>query len=92
MAARHFALILGLCASVALAQQQPPAPAPNPPEAKAPQPRLSERQAERIDERQRLIECNRQARDRQMAGANRHEFTRECLKGNNAAVGGGPRK
>lgn len=91
MPARSFILILSLGASAAFAQQQPPAPAPNPPEAKK-QSHLSERQAERVDERQRLIECNRQARDKQMAGADRREFTRECLKGNHAAVGGGQQK
>jgi len=88
MAARVLGLLLGFAASAALAQQQP---VPNAPEPKK-DTHLSERQVERIDERQRLIECNRHAREKQVTGAERHQFTRECLKGKDAAVGGGQAK
>ena len=86
MAVRHSLLALAAVMSVASAQT-PPAP-----DAKAKESRLSERQAERVAQQERLIACNREAREKQMRGAMRQQFTRDCLKGDSAAAGGGHQK
>ena len=71
--------------------EQRPTPAqPQPtPQAQAP---MSERQQERITQQERMIVCNRQGRDAGLRGAKRQDFVRDCLKGDNAAVGGGGEK
>ena len=53
---------------------------------------MSERQQERITQQERMIVCNRQGRDAGLRGAKRQDFVRDCLKGDNAAVGGGGEK
>ena len=85
--------LLALVASAALAQPQPPATerAPSPP-PQQPQAPLSERQQERIAQQERLIACNKQAREAGMRSSQRQEFIRDCLKGDNAAAGGGGRE
>lgn len=78
----------GLILAAAIAAAQPvqePRPAPQP---RAPAP-LSERQEERITQQERLIACNRKGREAGLHGAQRTDFVRECLKDDNAAVGGG---
>jgi hypothetical protein len=84
MAARGLALLLLLGAAALHAQQQQP-----PTEKPKEDPRLSQRQAERITQQERLIACNKRAREAGLRNAQRQQFTRECLKGGNAAVGGG---
>ena len=78
-------LALAFAASAACGEAQQQAP-----DTKAP--RLSERQAERISQQERLIACNRQAREARLRNAQRQEFIRACIKGDNAAVGGGEQK
>ena len=84
-AIRRLTLVLLVFAvSGAYGQAQPP------PDAKAP--RLSERQAERVSQQERLIACNRQAREAGLRSAQRQEFIRGCIKNekpDNAAAGGG---
>lgn len=63
------------------AARQPAAPS-------EPPARISERQQERIAQQDRLIACNRQAREAGLRAAARQEFIRECLKGSSAAAGG----
>jgi len=77
-------LLLAAMAGAAHAQPQPP-------EQKA-APQLSERQAKGIAERQRMIACDRQAREAKLPAAKRHEFIRDCVKGDSAAAGGGAKK
>jgi hypothetical protein len=79
--------VKGLVLAAAIVAAQPaqqPRPEP-PPQAPAP---LSERQEERITQQERLIACNRKGREAGLHGAQRTDFVRECLKDNNAAVGG----
>jgi hypothetical protein len=59
---------------------------------KKPAPQLSERQAERIAQRERMIACDRQAREAKLPTAKRHDFIRGCIKGDTAAAGGGAKK
>jgi hypothetical protein len=51
--------------------------------------RLSERQAERIAQQERLIDCNRHAREAKLRSGPRREFIRECLKKDSTAASGG---
>ena len=77
-------LAAALAAGVAHAQpHQPP---------QKPAPQLSERQAERSSERDRMIACDRQAREAKLPTARRHAFIRDCIKGDNAAAGSGAKK
>jgi hypothetical protein len=78
--------LLALIVTGAWGQPQQPQPAPQTP---AP---VSERQKERITKQERMIACNRQGRDAGLRGARRQDFVRDCLKGDNAAVGGGQQK
>ena len=57
--------------------------------AQAPRRPPSARQQERIDQQERLIACNRQAREAGLRGRQRHDFVRDCAKADNGAVGGG---
>ena len=59
---------------------------------KAPAPELSQRQADRIAERERIIACDRQAREAKLPTAKRHDFIRACMKASNAAAGGSEKK
>lgn len=77
------AATLNVAMTMARGQTAQPAP-----EGRA-APRLSERQAERVSQQQRLIACNRRGREAGLKSAQRKEFIRECVKGGNAAVGGG---
>jgi hypothetical protein len=74
--------LAALAAGVAHGQPQP--------EKKPPQ--VSERQAERISERERMIACDRQAREAKLPTAKRHEFIRDCIKSDHAAAGSGAHK
>jgi len=78
------ALLLAAIAGAAQAQPQLP-------EQKA-APQLSERQARGIAERQRMIACDRRAREAKLPTAKRHEFIRDCVKGDTAAAGSGAKK
>lgn len=82
MAATRLALVLLFVSGVAYGQ------APE----KKPAPELSKRQAEGISKRERMIACDRQAREAKLATAKRHEFIRDCIKGDTAAAGSGARK
>lgn len=80
----------GLMVAAAVAAQptpqpQPPAQTPSPRQA---QPPLSERQQDRVAKQDRLIACNKQAREAGLRAGQRQEFTRDCAKGDSAAGGG----
>ena len=77
-------LVAALAAGVVHGQPQQP--------QKKTTPELSERQAERSSERDRMIACDRQAREARLPTANRHEFIRDCIKSGNAAAGSGAKK
>ena len=77
-------LVAALAAGVAHGQPQQP--------QKKTTPQLSERQAERSSERDRMIACDRQAREAKLPTARRHAFIRDCIKGDNAAAGSGAKK
>lgn len=77
-------LLAALAAGIAHGQSQQP--------QKKPAPRLSERQAERSAERDRMIACDRQAREAKLSTAKRHDFIRDCIKSDNAAAGGDAKK
>jgi hypothetical protein len=76
-------LALALCVVSAAAYAQP---------EKKPAPELSQRQADRVAERERMIACDRQAREAKLPTGKRHEFVRACIKGDTAAAGGGAKK
>jgi len=81
MAGNSLALALCLIAGAGYAQPE-----------KAPAPELSQRQADRIAERERIIACERQAREAKLPTAKRHDFIRACIKGPTAAAGGSEKK
>ena len=47
---------------------------------------------ERISQRDRMLACERQAREAKLSTAKRHEFVRDCIKGDTAAAGSGAKK
>ena len=81
MAATRLALALSFATGIVYGQPQPAL-------EKKPAPQLSERQAERISARERMIACNRQAREAKLPTAQRQEFIRSCIKDDKAAAGG----
>jgi len=81
MAGHHLGFALCLLSGAVCAQ----------PEEK-PAPQLSPRQADRIAHRERMIACDRQARESKLPTAKRHDFVRACMKGDTAAAGGGGEK
>ena len=78
--------ILAAALAAGVAHGQPEQP------QKKPAPRLSERQVERSSERDRMIACDRQAREAKLSTARRHDFIRDCIKSDNAAAGSGAKK
>ena len=82
-------VLAGPAAAQPTQQPQPPGQQPPAPQGEAP---LSERQQERIAHQERLIACNRQAREAGLRTGQRQNFVRDCLKGGEAAAGGGLQK
>lgn len=82
MAGNSLALVLCFVAGAVYAEAAEQKPAPQ----------ISERQAERSSERDRMIACDRQAREAKLTTSKRHAFIRDCIKGDTAAAGSGEKK